>query len=127
MEKLKEKKSPEDQCIIHQTVSDEDEHLVSPQSYNSWLTLLEAAKVRNHAPVLDIAKELADQEVPKIFYHRKCRSLFTVKRDLETLKRKQQQELVMRLVPVAVHQNDHPGNHHQNQGYLIRSAYSVVK
>jgi hypothetical protein len=32
MEKLKEKKSPEDQCIIHQTVSDEDEHLVSPKA-----------------------------------------------------------------------------------------------
>ena len=75
------------QCIIHMTASKEDdEHLVSPQSYDSWFTLLEAAKVRNHAPILDIAKQLEDKEVPKIFYHRKCRSLFTMKRDLETEK-----------------------------------------
>ena len=75
-------------CIIHQAVSDEDEHLISPQSHDSWLTLLEAAKVRNHVPILDVAKTLEDKEVPIMFYHRKCRSIFTMKRDLETLKRK---------------------------------------
>ena len=63
MEKIKYKKSPKDQCIIHQRVSDEDEHLVSPQNYNSWLTLLEAAKVRNHVPILDIAKQLKDKDL----------------------------------------------------------------
>lgn len=75
-------------CIIHQAVSDGDEHLVSPQSHASWLALLEAAKVRNHVPILDVAKTLQDKEVPILFYHRKCRSMFTMKRDLETLKRK---------------------------------------
>ena len=72
---------------------EDDEHLVSPQSYDSWLTLLEAAKVRNHAPNLDIAKQLEDEEIPKIFYHRKCQSLFTMKRDVETLKRKAAESL----------------------------------
>jgi len=94
MEKPQYKASAKNQCIIHMTASKEDdEHLVSPQSNDLWLTLLEAAKVRNHAPILDIAKQLEDEEVPKIFYHRKCRSLFTMKRDLETLKRKAAESL----------------------------------
>ena len=86
----KGKESSKDQCIIHYTtVSYEgDDHLVSPQSYDSWLTLLEATKVRNHFPILQIAKLLEGNEVPNIFYHRRCRSLFTMKRDLKTLKRK---------------------------------------
>ena len=86
----KGKESSEEQCIIHyKTVFHEGiDHLVSPQSYDSWLTLLEAAKVRDHSPILEIAKQLKENEVPKIFYHRKCRSVFTMKRDLETLKRK---------------------------------------
>ena len=94
MEKPQYKASAKNQCLIHMTASKkDDEHLVSPQSYDSWLTLLEAAKVRNHAPILDIAKQLEDEEVPKIFYHQKCRSLFTMKRDLETLKRKAAESL----------------------------------
>lgn len=69
-------------------ICSEDDTLVNPQKYDSWLTLLKAAKVRNHTPVLDLAKELVEKEVLDILYHRKCRSLFTMKRDLETLKRK---------------------------------------
>ena len=87
--------SSKDQCIIHfKTVSNkDDDHLVSPQSYDSWLTLLEAARVRGHAPILEIAKRLEENEVPRILYHRKCRGLFTMKRDLETLKRKADESL----------------------------------
>ena len=86
----KGKEPSKDQCIIHyKTVSNEDDdHLVSPQSYDSWQTLLEAAEVRNHFPILEIAKRLEGNEVPKIFYHQRCRSLFTMKRYLKTLKRK---------------------------------------
>ena len=77
-------------CIIHpKTVKTEpDSPLISPESYDSWLTLLEAAKVRNFTPVLDVAENLNECKVPLIYYHRKCRSLFTMKRELETLKRK---------------------------------------
>lgn len=84
------KESSKDQCIIHsKTVSNKDgDHLISHQSYDSCLTLLEAARVRGHAPILEISKRLEDNEVPSVLYHRKCRGLFTMKRDLETLKRK---------------------------------------
>ena len=79
-------------CILHSksAATDSDDHLISPQSYESWLTLFEAAKIRNITPVLDVAQNLEEQEVPSIFYHRNFRSIFTLKRDLETIKRKNQ-------------------------------------
>ncbi len=86
-----ERTTAKEQCIIHQTITTEDDdHLVSPQKYNSWLTLLEAAKVRNYRPVLNVAEQVGEGEVPKIFYHRKCRSIFSMKRDLETIKRQRE-------------------------------------
>lgn len=79
-------------CIIHYAACDkEDERLVSPKDINSWLALLEAAKVRKHQPVLDVAKTVDENHIPNVEYHRKCRSLFTMKRDLETLKRKREE------------------------------------
>jgi len=77
-------------CIIHkESLSiDPNEQLTSPQSFESWKTLINAAQVRDHSPILDIAKSVTDKEIPVIFYHRKCRSIFTMKRDLEALKRK---------------------------------------
>ena len=73
------------QCIIHYAVYDkEEEHLVSPNDISSWLALLEAAKVQSHQAVLDIAKTVDENHIPSIAYHRKCRSLFTMKRDLES-------------------------------------------
>ena len=62
------------------------DHLISPLSYESWVTLLEAAKVRKHDGILKIARNVKEGEVPVLFYHRKCRSVFTLKRDLESLK-----------------------------------------
>jgi len=68
--------------IIHCAACDkEEEHLVSPKDISSWLALLEAAKVRNHQAVLDVAKTVQENHIPNIAYHRKCRSLFTMKRD----------------------------------------------
>ncbi len=42
-----------DGCMIHMAVSVHDESLIKPQSYTSWLAILEAAKVRNYGPVKD--------------------------------------------------------------------------
>ena len=93
------------QCLIHQTAShlDADDHLVSPQNHDSWTALLEAAKVRNHAPLLDISKHLQGNEVPQIFYHRKRRSL----------------------VAVPLQERGHLDNHHQALEFMILSAFSV--
>ena len=36
----------------------------------SWKTLLNAATIRNHEPILEIAKTLEEGELPKFTYHR---------------------------------------------------------
>ena len=78
------------QCIIHQQnyKCDQNDSLISPATFKSWETLLEAAIIRNHAPVLDAAKTVSDREIPKVKYHRHCRSVFTMKHILNSLKRK---------------------------------------
>jgi len=82
------------QCIIHYATCDkEEEHLVSPKDISSWLALLEAAKARNHQPVLDVAITVEENHIPNIAYHRKCRSLFTMKRDLESIKQKREESV----------------------------------
>ena len=77
-------------CIIHKVSLDikPEEPLISPQTIQSWNTLLDAARIRNHTPILDLAKSMTGEQVPRVFYHRRCRSVFTMKKDLETCKRK---------------------------------------
>ncbi len=82
-------------CIICASNSSEKEdHLAMVKTFNSWQTLYEAARVRIHASILEVAKQLLEKEIPNIRYHRKCRSLFTIKRDLETMKRKASEGLI---------------------------------
>ena len=51
----------------------------------SWKTLINAATIRNHEPILEIVKTLEEGELPKVTYHRQCRSVFTPKRNLDKL------------------------------------------
>ena len=64
-----------EQCIICTQKAEKDDYLVSPQTYKSWLTLLEAPKIRSHDTIIDIAKDQAKKEVPRIYYRRKCRRI----------------------------------------------------
>ena len=83
-----------EECCIICTLrtSENDGHLVCPKTYESWKTLLKAAEVRQYGPITDVAKELRENELPKIHYHRRCRSIFTMKRDLDTILKKSAQE-----------------------------------
>ena len=65
--------------------SDETGDLVSLKDLESWKTLLNAAVIRNCEGILSISKTLNEGEIPRISYHRKCRSIFTLKRDLKKL------------------------------------------
>ena len=47
----------------------------------SWKTLLNAATIRNLEPILEIAK--TQEEGAKATYHRQCRIIFTLKRNLD--------------------------------------------
>ena len=73
-----------DRCCIHYS-SLKDNKLVALSSLESWKTFLEAAKKRNHAFILEIASKSPDNEIPKLQYHKACRSMFTLKRDLEKI------------------------------------------
>ena len=88
MEQKKQQLHLKAKCIIHQASTGEEEHLVSPQNFASWQSLLEAARLRNCTKILEAAKDLKEGEIPDPHHHRKCRSLFTMKRDLESLKHK---------------------------------------
>jgi len=62
----KEINSPKEKCILHEasTKIDSKEKLVSFQTNRSWLTLVEAAKVRSYLPLLAIVPTLCNNEVP---------------------------------------------------------------
>jgi len=76
-----------EQCIIHFSSVSTDEKLYSLRDFQSWVTMFDAAKIRQHTPLLSITENLKGEEIPVIRYHRMCRSLFTMKR-LEMFKRK---------------------------------------
>ena len=47
--------------------------------------MLRAAQIRNHQEIVELSKSLSEGEVPLIYYHRKCRSIFTMKNLLDKL------------------------------------------
>ena len=71
------------ECIIH--CSNDTQKLISPQDLVSWKNLLRAAEIRKHAPLLEIAKTCDEGQIPKVYYHRRCRSIFTMKKQLDAI------------------------------------------
>ena len=70
-----------DKCVIHfEQVT--EEHLAELKDQASSETLLNAAKIRKFEPLIELDKNLGQSDIPAIKYHQKCRSLFTLKRDL---------------------------------------------
>ena len=80
-------------CIIHRNDVGTSSKLVSPRGIISWNTLLEAAKTRQHKPVLDVAENLQDGEIPPVLYHRQCRSIFTMKKTLDAIEKQRNTNL----------------------------------
>ena len=70
-------------CIIHCT--NDSGELTALHDIQSWESPLKAVGIRQYKPVLDLLEKLKDGEVPGICYHRKCRSIFTVKKDLDRI------------------------------------------
>ena len=60
-------------------------NLLELKDWESWETLFNAAKITKFETVIDIAKNLGESDIPAVKYHRICRSLFTLKRDLQKL------------------------------------------
>ena len=89
---MEEPKDKKEQCIICTKKAESDDRLVTLQTYESWQMLHEAAKIRIYTPIMELDKQLGDKEIPRIHYHRKCRSVFTMKRDLETMMKRKANE-----------------------------------
>lgn len=57
--------------------------LATLKDLESWKTFSNAATIRNHEPILEIAKTLEEGEPHKVTYHRQCRSVFMLNRNLD--------------------------------------------
>ena len=79
----KNKISSSDCCVIH--CSDSTKTLSKLQSHDSWIALLNGAKIRNYQPILDLEPNLAKGELPDILYNRRCRNIFTLKDSLNRI------------------------------------------
>ena len=76
-------KRPKLGCIIH--CSSDDSKPATLQSVESWKSLLRAAQIRQHTPLLELSTGLQENQVPHIQYHRKCCSVFTMKCQLDAI------------------------------------------
>ena len=53
---------PKDKKVICTKKAESDDHLVTLQTYKSWQTLHEAAKIRCYTPIMELDKQLGDKE-----------------------------------------------------------------
>jgi len=64
----------------------DDEGALITRVLESWRTLRRAAELRHHEDILGIQVNSPDK-IPEVYYHRKCRSIFTMKGDLMNQRR----------------------------------------
>ena len=65
-------------CVIHCT--DSNDRLVRPEILESWRSLLAGARRLGNLDILEEANRIDDGEVGEIWYHRRCRSVFLLKK-----------------------------------------------
>ncbi len=96
------RKRPRSDCIIHCS-DDSCDILVLPKDLNFWNPLLRAAEIRQHSGILEIAKFLEDEQIPEVLrvYHRKCRSLFTMKKALTAILSKSAKDTILHPAEVS--------------------------
>ena len=64
------------ECIMDYT--DSSDVLMQPKSLKSWKTLLAAAATQSHNELLEVARNIGDDEIGNVCYHRRCRSNFVL-------------------------------------------------
>ena len=58
------------------------------QNKESWQSFFESSIDKKPGPILYISKDIAGEEIPLIFYHRKCHTIFNMKKDLDRISEK---------------------------------------
>ena len=73
-------------CIIHYESVCDSNKLISLRDVDSWKYLYRAAEIRNYEPILSKVNS-EDEGFSELYitYHTTCRSLFTMKRDLDKI------------------------------------------
>ena len=51
-------------CVIHHDSIKDDDKLISPRDFDSWITILNAANIRQYIVILDISSSLNERGVP---------------------------------------------------------------
>ena len=74
--KAPKRKKPSE-YIIHCTES--SDVLIQPKSLESWKTLLAAAATQSHNELLEVARNIGDDETGNVCHHRRCRSNFALR------------------------------------------------
>ena len=74
MEAWKYERSKKQDFFIWTVVScsESTETLGKLESHDSWIALLNAAKIRNYQVIPDLEPKLAKSEIPNILYHHRC-------------------------------------------------------
>ena len=72
-------------CCIHYKSIKDDSNVVQLSSKTSWDTILNAATLRKFEPILLLSGNVDENSFPNISYHKACKTMFTLKRDLDKL------------------------------------------
>ena len=79
-----------EECFLHRnSVNTNKEKLVALSSVDGWKTILNAGRIRGCEKVIALAATTNAGDFPNIKFHKTCRGLFTMKKDLEKLKKKE--------------------------------------
>ena len=91
----------------------------------AWKTLVRAAEIRQYAPILHLVKTVAGEELPTTTYHRKCRGIFTMNKDLDNICK----ERIQCNEPESNYQKEDRlfGNPQQKAQGINKFAFSVTK
>ena len=73
---------------LHYKTNKGDKNAVHIKSVSMWISILNAAKLRNYEPI--IASKMSDGTFPLIQYHNSCKTRFTLKRDIDNLTKEQE-------------------------------------
>ena len=80
-------------CLIHHSSESLTAPIVKLKDFSSWETLLNAARIHNHQPILELAQTLEPDTIPNLTYHAKCRKLFTMKKTLESVNKRKSDDV----------------------------------
>ena len=76
-------------CCLHYSSIKDDNQVVHIKSLSTWNSILEAARLTNYERMLIISKNVIEGTFPTIPCHKACKTRFTLKRDVDTLKQEQ--------------------------------------